>query len=242
MEIHNITEDIVFNSVQTIFEVVKKDGNVEKFCLCDQCRLDTICYTLNRIKPRYIVSNRGMTRIEQDWVERQQTEADIATLVYKGLRQVNHNQRPTCSHTDTSLFSEDISKDPAFHIPTIIGRLFDGETFAPVSGVTVTLRKGEEIVPMRNQNWQNPFTLIAHTPGAFTFWPAPVPTEAVGTHHLFEYTLKVEASQYETLTHFFKVAAVSTLAVSHSAYTLDRTFKLPDLYLFPPGEAEKNEG
>jgi len=242
MEIHNITEDIVLNSVQTIFEAVKKEGNAEKFCLCDQCRLDTICYTLNRIKPRYIVSNRGMTRIEQDWVERQQTEADIATLVYQGLRQVNHNQRPTCSHTDDALFSEEFSNEPAFRIPAIIGRLFDGETFAPVSGVTVTLRKGEEIVHMRNQNWQNPFTLIANTPGAFTFWPAPVPTEAIGVHHLFEYSLKVESSQYETLTHFFKLAAVSSLASVHTTYTLDRTFKLPDLYLFPPGEAEKNEG
>jgi len=242
MEIHNITEDIVLSSVHTIFESIKREGNAEKLCLCDQCRLDTICYTLNRVKSRYIVSNRGMTRIEQDWVERQQTEADIATLVYKGLRQVNHNQRPTCSHTDTSLFADAVSNEPAFHVPTIIGRLFDGETFAPVSGVTVTLRCGEEIIPMRNQNWQNPFTLIAHTPGAFTFWPAPIPAEAVGVHHLFGYSLKVESSQYETLTHFFKVAAVSSLATAQASYTLDRTFKLPDLYLFPPGEAEKNEG
>ena len=240
MEIHNVTEDIVFNSVHTIFEVVRKGGNTEKLCLCDQCKLDTICYTLNRIKPRYIVSNRGMTRIEQDWVERQQTEADIATLVYKGLRQVNHNQRPTCSHTDTSLFTDEVSNEPAFHVPTIIGRLFDGETFAPVSGVTVTLRSGDEVIPMRNQNWQNPFTLIAHTPGAFTFWPAPVPAEAVGTHRLFEYSLKVESSQYEVLTHFFKVATVSSLATTHTSYSLERTFKLPDLYLFPPGEAEQN--
>jgi competence protein ComFB len=240
MEIHNITEDIVFNSVQTIFEVVKKGGNTEKFCLCDQCRLDTICYTLNRIKPRYIVSNRGMTRIEQDWVERQQMEADIATLVYKGLRQVNHNQRPTSTHTDDSLFSEQVSNDPAFYIPTIIGRVFDGETFSPVSGATVTLRIGEDIIPMHNKNWQNPYTLVAHTPGAFTFWPAPVPTDTVGAHHLFEYSLKVESSQYEELTHFFKIAVVSTLAAVHSSYSLDRTFKLPDLYLFPPGEAEQN--
>jgi len=241
MEIHNITEDIVFNSVQTIFDVIKKEGNAEKFCLCDQCKLDTICYTLNRIKPRYIVSNRGMTRIEQDWVGRQQTEADIATLVYQGLRQVNHNQRPTSSHTDASLFTNEPSNEPAFFIPTIIGRLFDGETFAPVSGMKVTLRCGDEIVPMRNQNWQNPFTLIANTPGAFTFWPAPVPAEAVGEHRLFEYSLKIESSQYETLTHFFKLPSVSTLAVVHTSFTLDRTFKLPDIYLFPPGEAEMNE-
>jgi len=240
MEIHNITEDIVFSSVQTIFDGIKREGNTVKLCLCDQCKLDTICYTLNRVKPRYIVSNRGMARIEQDWVGRQQTEADIATLVYQGLRQVNHNHRPTSSHTDTSLFSDKPSAEPAFHIPTIMGRLFDGETFAPVSGMTVTLRSGDVIIPMRNQNWQNPFTLIANTPGTFTFWPAPVPAETVGIHQLFEYSLKVESSQYETLTHFFKLPATSTLAITHSSYSPDRTFKLPDLYLFPLGEAEKN--
>jgi len=240
MEIHNVTEDVVFTSVQTIFEAIKKEGNAEKFCLCDQCRLDTICYTLNRVKPRYIVSNRGMARIEQDWVERQQAEADIATLAYKGLRQVNHNQRPTCSHLDSSLFSDAPSNEPAFYIPTIIGRIFDGESFAPVSGVTVTLRCGDKIIPMRNQNWQNPFTLIANTPGAFTFWPVPVVTETVGEHRLFEYSLKVESPQYEPLIHFFKLPVVSTIAPAHTSYSLDRTFKLPDLYLFKPGEAEQN--
>jgi len=239
MEIHNITEDIVFSSVQTIFDGIKKEGNTARLCLCDQCRLDTICYTLNRIKPRYIVSNRGMTRIEQDWVGKQQTEADIATLVYQGLRQVNHNQRPT-SHADASLSGGKVLSEPAFYIPTIIGRLFDGETFAPLAGVTVELHHGEELVPMRNQNWQNPFTLIANTPGTFSFWPAPVLAEAMDIHRIFEYSLKIVSSQYETLTHFFKVPAVSTLQVAHASYTMDRTFKLPDLYLFLPGEAEKN--
>jgi len=242
MEIHNITEDIVFSSVQTIFEVIKKEVGTEKLCLCDQCKLDTICYTLNRIKPRYVVSNRGMTRVEQDWSGRQQTEADIATLVYQGLRQVNHNQRPTSSHTDASLFSEEVSNEPAFYVPTIIGRLFDGETFAPLAGVTVELRDGDDIVPMHNQNWQNPFTLIANTPGTFSFWPAPVPAGTIGKHRIFEYSLKVESSQYETLTHFFKIPTVSSLAATHTSYSMDRTFKLPDLYLFPPGEAEQNEG
>jgi competence protein ComFB len=240
MEIHNISEDIVYNSVQNIFNAIKKEGNKGELCLCDQCRLDTICFTLNRIKPRYILSNRGIAHIEQDWNGKLQTEADIATLVYQGLRQVNHNQRPTSSHTEDASSTAKVSNEPAYYIPTIIGRLFDGETFAPLAGVTVELRSGDKLVPMRNQNWQNPFTLIANTPGTFTFWPVPVPAEGLNIHRIFKYSLKVESSQYETLTHFFKVPVVSALPVSYSSYSLDRTFKLPDLYLFPPGEAEKN--
>ena len=239
MDIHNTIEDIVFSSVQRIFGDIEKEGNPEGFCFCEQCRVDTICYTLNRLEPHYIVSNRGMTRIEQDGIKRQQIEADIATLVYKGLRLVNHNQRPTSSHETGSSQSADPSK-PVFDLPTIVGRLFDGVTFAPVSGVSVTLRRNSELVSMRNRNWQNPFTLVSNTPGSFSFWPALVPAEAPDIHKVFEYSLKVEAPEYETSTHFFKIPASSRIQSPYS-YSLDRTYKLPDIYLFPPGEAEQND-
>ena len=237
MEIHNISEDIVFNSVQKIIESIKKENNPDGLCLCDQCRMDTICYVLNRTEPRYVVSNRGITRIEQDWAGRQQIEADIAALVYKGFRLVNHNQRPTTDHS-ASESSEDLSTRPVFNIPTIVGRLFDGETFAPLSGVTVELHCGGKIVPMRNRNWQNPFTLVDNTPGTYTFWPAPVPAETVEINQIFEYSLLIKSPQYETMTHFFSLPSVSNVQNQHSHS--DKTFKLPDLYLFPPGEAEQN--
>ena len=239
MEIHNISEDIVFNSVQAIFEVIKNESNPDGLCLCDQCKLDTACYTLNRVEPRYIVSNRGMSRIEQDWAGRQQTEADIATLVYRGLRLVNHNQRPTASHSDSASGDTESGK-PAYHIPTIVGRLFDGVTFAPLTDVKVELRCKGELVLMRNTNWQNPFILIENTPGAYSFWPASIPADTADKHHLFEFSLKIESSQYEPLTHFFKIPATSSIQAPH-AYSVDRTFKLPDLYLFPPGEAEDDD-
>ena len=238
MDIHNTVEDIVFSSVQTIFDEIEKQDNPEGFCFCDQCRMDTICYALNRLEPHYIVSNRGFTRIEQDGIRWQQVEADIATLVYKGLRLVNHNQRPTAVHTSAGPKGADSSR-PVFDIPTIVGRVFDGITFAPISGVEVLLRCGGEPVSMRNSNWQNPFTLVSNTPGTFSFWPAPVTAEAADIHRVFEYSLKIESPDHETLTHFFKLPALSKIQTPYS-YSLDRTFKLPDLYLFPPGEAEQN--
>jgi competence protein ComFB len=237
MEIHNVSEDNVIKTVQEIFDAVKKQGNPDGICLCEQCKLDTICYTLNRIEPRYIVSNRGLTRIEQDGSERHQAHADIAALIYKGLQQVNHNQRPTANHDDT--LPEDIVRKLSFDIPTIVGRLFDGETFAPISGVSVELHHNGELVAMRNSNWQNPYTLVANTPGTFTFWPAPVPAAMVDSHQIFEYSIIIESSKYDTLTHFFKIPAVSTFQ-TNPTYFMNRTFKLPDLYLFSPGEAEKN--
>lgn len=236
MEIHNISEDIVFSSVQKIFESIKAEENKDKLCLCDQCKLDTICYVLNRVQPRYVVSNRGITRIEHDWAGRQQTEADIATLVYRGLRKVNHNRRPTTVHetADPGIKME----GPFFNIPTMVGRLFDGETFAPLSGVTVTLHSKGEKVPMRNTNWQNPYTLVEKTPGSYTFWPVPILAESADLRHIFEYSLKIESTDHESLVHFFKVPLISTINNSEIAH--GKTFKIPDLYLFPPGETEQN--
>jgi competence protein ComFB len=237
MDIHNTTEDIVFGSVQTIFDVIQKEGNPDSFCLCDQCRMDTICFVLNRVEPHYIVSNRGFSRSEQDAMRRQQIEADVASLVYKGLRLVNHNQRPTSSH-DGSVVREDEASKSAFELPIMVGRLFDGVTFTPLSGVTVELHCNGALVPMRNHNWQNPCILVPYTPGTYTFWPAPVDAEAAGMLRTFEFSLKIESPDYEPLIHFFKIPAASQ---AQTIYSLDhRTFRLPDLYLFAPGEAEQN--
>ncbi|MDR2922899.1 MAG: late competence development ComFB family protein [Treponema sp.] len=238
MDIHNTNEDIVFNSVQTIFAEIQKGKNPEGFCLCEQCRMDTICYALNRIDPHYIVSNRGITRMDHDGVKRQQSEADIATLIYKGIRLVSHNQRPTAPHDGTVTEALDIDK-PTFDIPTIVGRLFNGVSFAPITDITIELRCKGELVPMRNRNWQNPYTVFSSTPGAFTFWPAPVIADATDINRVFEYSIKVDSPDYEPYVHFFSIPCVSKLLTSYS-YSLNRTYKLPDLYIFPPGEAEQN--
>ena len=238
MDIHNASEDIVYSAAKKIFENIEKSGNPDGYCLCEQCRIDTICYTLNRTDPHYIVSNRGLTRIDLTGVKRQQIEADITTLVYKGLRLVNHTMRPTAPH-DGSFTQKLKSNTPVFDIPTISGRIFDGISFEPVVGIEVAIYCEGELVPMRNSNWQNPYIMVASTPGAFSFWPAPIITEAPDVEEVFKFTIKVNSPDYEILNHFFNISSVSKFHTP-SSYALNRSFKLPDLYLFPPGESEQN--
>jgi len=236
MELHNISEDIVFEAVQKIFGLIEKEGNQEELCLCDQCKMDTICYILNRVEARYIISSRGINHLEREWAWRQQMEADVATLAYKGLRLVNHKQRRT--HSSGAQEEKKAHRGPVFDIPTIMGKLFDGKTFEPLDGVKVELWSDDELVPMRNKNWQNPFILVPNTPGTYTFWPAPVCADEAATNRLFNYTLKVEDPRYETMLHSFKIPAVSDQPpVSHSS---GKPFKIPDIYLFSPGESEMN--
>jgi competence protein ComFB len=222
--------------VEKIFESFK-ERNTENFCLCNQCRLDTACYVLNRIEPFYIVSSRGVERTKLEAFHKQQKEADIIALVYEGLKRINHNRRPNFSRHGAAGGEKNRQIAPVFNIPTIVGRLFNGGNFAPMSNVKVELYRNGELVPMKDASWQNPYLLVPNTEGTFTFWPTSVPADAADSRGIFEYSIKIEAPAFETLTHFFKIPVICEI-LSTSSYSRGRSFKLPDLYLFPPGGEE----
>lgn len=239
MELHNIIEDIVIPQVEDIFDSIEKNDNPEKLCTCAQCRIDTACYVLNRTSPYYLVSNRGAARVSLENKERQQRIADITTMIWEGLKRINHNQRPHFSHNATLKEGGANQEMPVYNIPTITGRLFNGTNFAPLSDVDIELIFNGAPAVMKDGNWQNPHHLVSHTEGTFNFWPVPVLAEKTGERDSFEYTIRVVSDQFETLTHIFSIPVISEIQTSRS-FSLGRTFKLPDLYMFPPGEAEKN--
>jgi competence protein ComFB len=234
MELHNTNEDIVIAQVTDIFNALEQSENPEHICTCDQCRMDTACYVLNRIEPRYIVSHRGAVRIEQESIANQQKDADIVAMIHEGIAQVNHNKRPSSVHNARYHSSANQHK-PVFNIPTIIGRVFNGTNFSPMSGINIDLLRNGDIVPMLDNNWQNPFPLVEHSEGTFTFWPAPILAEAENEHKSFEFCVRINAPDFEELKHFFKIPVISE-PKNIMAFSRDRTFKLPDLYLFAPGE------
>jgi len=239
MELHNSIKGKVISKVEEIFDALENSGSAGKFCTCDQCKMDVICYVLNRTPPRYIVSNRGASRSLEEGIEWQQQAADIAALIHDGLKQVNHNLRPNFSHSSEKNAASDEAAIPKFIIPTIMGRVFNGNNFAPLSDATVELLWSGGLVDMRDANWQNPYNIVHNIEGNYSFWPAPVPASRVNNHKIFEYILRVSAPEFETLTRTFKIPVASEIQATMS-FSPDRTFKLPDLYMFPPGEAEKN--
>jgi competence protein ComFB len=236
MELHNTVEDLVLAGIGEIFANIEKNDNPGKLCTCNQCRMDTACYVLNRITPYYIASNRGAARVERETIEKQQLNADIVAMIYEGIRRVNHNLRPTAVHSLKA--AEPHSQNtPIFNIPTIVGRVFNGSNFAPVAGINVELFHNGELVPMKDNNWQNPYTLVANTEGTFTFWPKAIPAAESNLHQVFEFNVKIEAAEFETLNHFFKIPVISDIHPI-SSFSLSHTVKLPALYLFPPGNDE----
>jgi competence protein ComFB len=235
MEIHNTTEDIVFSTIDAICASVEQQGNPEKLCLCDQCRIDAACFALNRIPPHYIISNRGAARIEQVTLSRQQKDADVASMVFEALKRVSHNQRPNSDHSNTP--GNAMKQGPVFNIPTIIGRAFDGANFSPLADASVELWRKGKLVKMKNRNWQNPCVLVENTQGVFTFWPESISAGEVDVRENFEYSITIKAEGFEAVNHFFVIPVVSEAGDAES-FSMGRTFKLSDLYLFPPGGDE----
>ncbi|MDR2101616.1 MAG: late competence development ComFB family protein [Treponema sp.] len=237
MEIHNTIENLVFNEVREIFDSIEKQGNPDNICTCPQCRVDTACFVLNRVKPRYIVSSRGVARTELGPIEQQQTEADIITLIHEGIKQVNHNQRPFVNHRDTAE-NPLLAENPVFNIPTIIGRLFNGLNFAPMGDINIELRQDGQLVQMKDQNWQNPYHLVFNTEGTYTFWPRPIPADKAGIHKIFEFAIHIEAPAFERVYHVFNIPVLSEVKAAGS-FSMGRTLKLPDIFMFPPEEEEE---
>jgi competence protein ComFB len=240
MELHNTIEDIVIPKVEEIYDAMEKDGNPDKICTCPQCRIDAACYALNRASPYYVVSNRGVARVHMENIERQQLTADVAALIHEGIQKVHHNQRFNYEHTPSSKTNNAFKDKPAFIIPAITGRLFDGGNFSPVTGASIHLLFSGAPAVMQEGHWQNPIRLESYTEGTFSFWPVPVPAKKIGEKAAFQYTIQAEAEGYEPLNHVFRIPLVSEL-LTHLSFTLEKSYKLPDLFIFPQGgETEKD--
>ena len=237
MEIHNVTEDIVLDAVNEIFDEIEREGKKDKPCTCFQCRLDTACYVLNRSVPRYVVSSRGVARAETDSIEKQQEEADVVTLIHEGLQKIAKSMRPHFEHRNRR-DAPHSAEGPVFNFPTIIGRDFNGQNFEPLIDIDVFLMAEGKLSPMLDPNWQNPYRLVSNTAGTFSFWPKPIPAETVGAERKFEFSVAAAAPGLEELRHFFDLTITSEHDAAKS-FSMQRTFKLPDMYLFPPEPEER---
>jgi competence protein ComFB len=235
MRFHNTNEDVVISKVDEIFEFIQKQGNPERFCFSEQCRLDTICYVLNRVEPHYIVSSKEVVRFGLDTTEHQQLEIDVTTLVYDGLKNFAQNRHSLSNGVLGAGLAED---SLAFNIPTILGKFLNGVNFAPMVDVELELRLDGRLIPMIDERWQNPCTLASENLGIFSFWPSPAPAEALGLRQVFKFAISAKKEGFETVRHFFEVEVVSE-AQRYSAFSVERSINLYDLYMFPEGEEDE---
>ncbi len=85
MELRNLMEDVVNQAL----EDVKKYYD---FCSCDQCRMDISALALNKIPPRYVVSNKGESYGRADLLA-MQSGLDVLSVVLEAVKMVQQKPR-----------------------------------------------------------------------------------------------------------------------------------------------------
>ena len=232
MEIRNLMEDAVLSAVGELFTLEEREGRLG-YCTCGQCRLDVACYVLNRVKPEYIVSSRGMAYSERDFQGKIQRQADIISLAREGWALVDHRPRNSAEHKGGELV-RDMPEGPACNIPAVMGRVFNGLNFEPLAEGEVRLTINGRLAAMVDQNWQNPFTLAQATAGTYIFWPRPEEAASAGEERSFSCELRVEVKGFEPAVHYFDFALAADKAAKED-FSLLGVHKIPDLYLFKTG-------
>ena len=178
MKIQNIMEDYVTDKVNTMYDELPDNSFVT--CKCPRCRSDVICYVLNRIPPKYVVSSKGGTFVSLSIDN--QTKIDVDALIIDGMKLVNTSKR----HYGEELTEEKASQ-PYFIFPVFVGSVLDGNSFEPIMGAVATLTAGGQIIEMEDGSWINPCETYNKDLGVFSFKPKPIPADAAGIEKDFSF-------------------------------------------------------
>ena len=178
MKVKNYQEELVLNTINLVLEdrpEVKPDELLIH---------DVAAYTLNRIPPKYIMSERGFTRLASEYWLDNGSEHGITSLVELVLiinRAIDlvTSRRQGVREGFSSIRRGDelsiIGRIEFWHnFPQLIGRVLDGSTKEPVFGVVVTLSIDGNMSVPAEPGWQNPYHTNFGTKGFYSFWPSPI--------------------------------------------------------------------
>ncbi len=86
MKLKNYMEDAVRDMLD---DLMAKRNNI---CKCSRCRLDILAYALNRLPPKYVVTDKGhtYTRVAE---MAQQFATDLVVALSRAIKHVNKNPR-----------------------------------------------------------------------------------------------------------------------------------------------------
>lgn len=230
LEIHNLLEEEVARAINEICDDDERN-ETERYCTARLCRLDAICYVLNRIPPRYVSSARGAAYVERNFSVDQQLSVDIMTLAHEALHRVTSVQR-TYYREENGSAGEEPQAQAYFNFPTIKGRLFNAVNFEPITDVDLYLLRDSEPVAMFDSRWQNPYHLVSSTYGTYLFWPKPVAAEKAGEEEIFAFELFAEREGFETFRHFFSLKLSADSQPTH-ALKGGGEYNMSDLYMLP---------
>ena len=216
MKLMNYQEDLVLH----IAEIVLQDrGDVE---YSQALLLDVAAFTLNRLPPRYVVSERGFTRFVADHLfeegddENMGNLVEILLLVNKAIDIIKDRRsiRSDSGEEDLETGENLVDFDAHWHnIPFLIGRVVGCGEEGPIENVKISLFRDDALLEQVGTGWINPYRTSKATKGFYSFLPAPLKSdnneESYNLRFLFEHP------EYETLTVERKVSTNGELSARY---------------------------
>lgn len=179
MKLKNYQEDVVLRAIDIALEDQPELVSDPAFVN------DVAAYVLNRVPPRYVMSERGFLRLTVEQLEEGNGNRSLANiielmiLVNRGI-EIVRSRRPSSASAALSGSDSPGPEEPnefVHNYPQFIGRVVDDVTDEPVYGAVVTLHLDGDQVPPAEPGWSNPYRTHPQTKAFFSFWPHPAKGE-----------------------------------------------------------------
>jgi competence protein ComFB len=174
MRLQNYQEEYVLHVIGRVLE------NRNDLSLNETFVQDVAAYTLNRIPPKYVMSERGFTRmVSEHWLNGNNDEGlsnivGLMLLINRAIEVVKKRRRQEEKGEFEKPGVKDLDEIEFWHnYPHVIGKVVDRDTHEPVTDASITLYiNGKKSLPAE-PGWSNPCHTTQATKGMYSFWPQP---------------------------------------------------------------------
>jgi competence protein ComFB len=232
MKLKNYQEDVVLKAIEIALEDQKE------FLEDDTFINDIAAYVLNRMPPKYIMSERGFTRLaEEHYVEAEDDEnlvnvIELMILINKGIELVKKRRKSATEYNKKSkdkLFAVMNDEREYIHnFPQIVGKVTDKKTKQPLFHATITLKINDKISEPAEPGWINPYTTNPQTNGLYSFWPRA--QKSGNKQEKFTLKIIVEHKDYNTEVFEKKIETKGNLYIKESIAT-DAVISIPTIHM-----------
>jgi competence protein ComFB len=233
MKLKNYQEDLVLY----VADIVVKDR--PDIGADEDLLHDVAAYTLNRLPPRYIMSERGFTRLAADhWVDSDNEDGlaslvEVLILVNKAIDIVKSRRRIEKPEIDAEHPPEEELPDVRkywHNLPYLIGRVLDKNTKKPVLDAHVHVTIDGRLAKPAERGWLNPYRTNAGTKGFYSFLPKPIQSRSKSK--TFTLGLSIEHRDYQTMKVEQEIETAGELA-TYQFIRSDQILNLGNSYLVP---------
>lgn len=235
MKLKNYQEDLVLHVADIVIKD-RPDVAADKDLLHD-----VAAYTLNRLPPRYIMSERGFTRLAADHLVDSDNEdglaglVEVLILVNKAIDIVKSRRKAEKTAKHRELLPEEEIPDVRkywHNLPYLIGRVLDRKTKEPVLDAHVRITINGKLAEPAERGWLNPYRTNAGTKGFFSFLPKPIRSRSKNKAFILE--LSIEHQDYKPLKLNQRIETVGELT-TYQFIRSDRILNLKDSHLARAG-------